>query len=68
MGNGNSYLGEFKDGKKNGKGIYNCGNGKYYVGDFNDGKFEGKTAQLITKMAQLYQGYGLKTTMKTFNF
>ena len=36
------YLGEFKDGKKNGKGIIKWANGEFYEGEFKDDKKNGK--------------------------
>jgi len=35
------YVGEYKDGKRNGQGTVTWSDGKNYVGEFNDGKFNG---------------------------
>ena len=40
--NGNEYVGEFKDGKRNGQGTYTFANGNEYVGEFKDGNLNGK--------------------------
>jgi hypothetical protein len=39
---GNVYTGEFKDGKKHGKGEYTYTNGDKYVGEFKEGKLHGQ--------------------------
>ena len=39
--NGDNYVGEFKDGKKNGHGTYTSYNGDKYVGEFKDEKPNG---------------------------
>ena len=36
------YVGEFKDGKRNGNGIFNSPDGSKYVGEFQDGKKHGQ--------------------------
>ena len=36
------YVGEFKDGKKNGQGVLTYSNGSKYVGEFQDGKKHGQ--------------------------
>ena len=43
--NGIKYVGEFKDGKRNGQGTATLPNGGKYVGDFKDGKRSGKGIQ-----------------------
>jgi len=35
------YVGEYKDGKRNGQGTITWSDGKNYVGEFKDGKFNG---------------------------
>ena len=40
--NGDKYVGEFKDGKRHGKGTYNSSEGWIYVGDWKDGKMHGQ--------------------------
>ena len=37
---GDKYVGEFKDGKRNGQGTFTSASGKY-VGEFKDGDFNG---------------------------
>lgn len=39
--NGDSYVGEYKDGMKHGKGVYKFKNGSYYDGDYVKNKREG---------------------------
>jgi hypothetical protein len=39
---GSKYSGEFKDGIKNGKGIYTYPDGTQYIGEFKDNKFHGQ--------------------------
>ncbi len=39
--NGDKYVGEIKDGKKHGRGIYYYANGNRYEGDFLNDKFHG---------------------------
>ena len=36
------YVGEYKDGKRNGQGTVTWSDGKNYVGEFKDGKFNGQ--------------------------
>jgi hypothetical protein len=44
--NGDMYVGEFKDGKRNGKGAYTFGKGDFegnrYVGEYKDGEYHGQ--------------------------
>ena len=40
--NGDKYEGDYKTGKKEGKGIYYYNNGERYEGDFKNDKREGK--------------------------
>ena len=40
--NGNKYVGEFKDGKRNGQGTYTWADGRKYVGEFKDEKRHGQ--------------------------
>ena len=35
------YVGEYRDGKRNGQGTVTWSDGKNYVGEFKDGKFNG---------------------------
>src|ERR1035437_7980462 len=36
------YVGEFKDGKRNGQGTSTFGGGEQYVGEFKDGAYNGQ--------------------------
>jgi hypothetical protein len=45
--NGDTYVGEFKDGKPHGQGTYTWPNGNTYVGNFKDGLMDGR-GTLIT--------------------
>lgn len=40
--NGDKYVGEYKDGKKNGQGTYTYADGEKYVGEWKDGKRHGQ--------------------------
>ena len=40
--NGNLYIGEFKEGKRHGLGVFTYKNGNKYVGDFLDGNMHGQ--------------------------
>ena len=40
--NGAKYVGEFKDGARDGQGTYTSANGEKYVGEFKDGKPDGQ--------------------------
>src|SRR5436309_3413246 len=42
LSNGQTYLGEFRGGKRNGQGTYTWPNGMKYVGEFRDGKRNGQ--------------------------
>lgn len=42
--NGDKYVGEFRDGKRNGQGTLTFGKGGRYVGEFRDGTFNGQGA------------------------
>ena len=39
--NGNTYVGEYRDGVRNGQGTYTWANGNTYVGEHRDGKLTG---------------------------
>jgi hypothetical protein len=39
---GNKYVGEFKDGKRNGQGTYTFASGNKYVGEYKDDKIDGQ--------------------------
>jgi hypothetical protein len=39
---GNKYVGEFKDGKRNGQGTFTFSDGEKYVGEFKDDKIDGQ--------------------------
>jgi hypothetical protein len=41
---GDKYVGEHKDGKPDGKGIYSFPNGSKYIGEFKDGRHHGQGA------------------------
>ena len=40
--NGDSYSGEYKAGRPDGKGVYKWKNGSIYTGDFKDGMKHGR--------------------------
>ena len=42
LANGNKYVGEFKDDKRNGQGTFTFANGIKYVGEHKDGAFNGQ--------------------------
>jgi hypothetical protein len=39
---GRKYVGEYKDGKRNGQGTYTYPDGRKYVGEYKDGKRNGQ--------------------------
>ena len=45
--NGDSFAGEFKEGKRNGQGTYTYANGSKYVGEFKDDNYNGQGTQLF---------------------
>ena len=53
--NGNTYTGEVKDGKRNGKGTFVFSDGGKYVGDFKNGIMEGQ-GTLTDAQGNLYVG------------
>ena len=46
---GDKYIGEWKDDKFEGKGIFYCNNGSKYNGEFKDNKLEGMSKKHIKK-------------------
>ncbi len=46
---GHQYVGEFKDGKRNGQGVYTWPDANTYTGKFNYGKPDGKGVYLYPK-------------------
>ena len=44
--NGNKYLGEWKDGKANGKGTHSLADGSKYVGEYKNGKPYGQSTKV----------------------
>jgi hypothetical protein len=45
--NGEKYVGEFKDGEYDGKGIHTSPNGSEYVGEWKDVKMHGQGTQTL---------------------
>ena len=45
--NGDTYEGEFADGKRNGKGVYHYANGEEYNGDWVDDEKNGKGSLIL---------------------
>ena len=54
--NGNKYVGEFKDGKYNGKGTFTYVGGEKYVGEFKDGKYNGQGTVYASNGSIINQG------------
>ena len=54
--NGESYVGEFKNGQRNGQGIYSFGNGTMYVGEYKDGIWNGQGTQHTSNGSIIKQG------------
>jgi len=50
------YVGEYKDGKRNGQGTVTWSDGKNYIGEFKDGKFmgNGRTDDHMVKELEHY--------------
>jgi len=53
--NDDKYVGEYKDGVKNGQGIYTWANGDKYVGEWKDGNREGQ-GSLVLANGNRYNG------------
>ena len=51
--NGDSYVGNYKDGKRNDNGTFTWASGNKYVGEWKDGKLHGQGA--------MYNSYGTLT-------
>lgn len=49
------YKGEFKYGKKSGKGVFEM-DGVTYEGDFLDGQFHGKGVYMFEERGKVYEG------------
>jgi hypothetical protein len=52
---GAKYVGEWRDGRRNGKGTYTFSTGDIYLGEFKDGKFDGNGTYKY-KSGQRYVG------------
>ena len=50
--NGDKYVGEWKDDKKNGQGTYSYANGDQYVGENKDGKAHGEGTYIFGRESQ----------------
>jgi hypothetical protein len=59
---GHRYVGEFRDGKPNGQGIFTTSNGHRYVGEFRDGKPNGQGTLTLTTSNGLYRYVGVYRT------
>ena len=46
--NGDKYVGEFKDGKRDGQGTYTFKDGRQYVGEFKNEEYYGQG--ILTKL------------------
>ena len=53
---GNKYAGDYKDGKRNGFGVYTFTNGNKYVGEFKDGDYNGLGAMYASNGSVINQG------------
>ena len=56
VGNGNKYVGEFKNDMLNGKGTYTTASGTKYVGEFKDGKYNGQGTLYSSNGSVINQG------------
>lgn len=54
---GERYVGEFRDGRPNGRGTSTWSDGGVYVGDFKDGKYEGQGAYTSPSGERYVGGY-----------
>jgi hypothetical protein len=54
--NGNTYEGQWKNGKKHGLGMYKFPDGEYYEGDFEQDKRQG-FGKYMRKSGEYYKGY-----------
>jgi hypothetical protein len=54
--NGDKYVGEFKDDKRNGQGTYTYTNGNKYVGEYRDDKRSGQGTETFAKSGSKYVG------------
>jgi hypothetical protein len=53
---GNKYAGDYKDGKRNGFGVYTFTNGNKYVGEFKDGDYNGLGTMYASDGSIINQG------------
>jgi S1-C subfamily serine protease len=68
---GNKYVGEFKDGKRNGQGTFTFASGNKYVGEFKNDKANGQGIYTFAKSGNKYVGEfkdGKKSGQGTFTF
>ena len=56
FGNGNKYVGEWKNGKRNGQGIFTWANGNKYVGEWENGRLHGHGTFTYAKSGKKYVG------------
>jgi hypothetical protein len=54
--NGDKYVGEFKDGRRNGQGTLSAPNGLEYVGEFKNDMFNGQGTLFAPNGAVITQG------------
>ena len=50
---GDKYVGEFRDGKRNGLGTYSYASGNKYVGEYRDGKRHGRGHLFLCQWRQI---------------
>lgn len=61
---GSKYVGEFKNGKRNGQGALTWPDGRKYVGEFKDDKYIGHGTPSVTKAINVAKNYGQNDILK----
>jgi hypothetical protein len=55
--NGDKYVGEYKDGERNGRGTFTFANGDKFIGDYKDGTFNGQGTVIFANGSKYEGGF-----------